>query len=679
MQDVMNPPPYSHVEPVTDVLHGVSIPDPYRWLEDQDSPRTKSWLEAQTQYARTYLDAIPHRPRILERVRELLAIETCDSPYKVGNRYFFRKRLPEREQPSIYMRESAEGVDVLLIDPSDRGTGSFTAVKPVQVSPDGRLLLYEVKEGGESTGRFELLDITSRMTLADFLPHGYLRGFAFAPDSRAFYYVHEPADAKRPIRWAAFRHVLGTPSCQDAEVFAAEGQGNLRLHIVPGDKYLGFLIYRFFETTHTEIYRWSFEGENAPAPIVKDARCGLSPVFVGDRILALTDQDAPNLRIVEIRPRDNLEHELVDLVPQTDSRISSWTIAEGRIFVSYWRNEKTEIRIFDTSGTRVGIVPTRECETVRLLGSPNPNQDEVFLETESFTEPVRIERCDARTGRLRVWSSRTIPFDSSRYGHARIWFSSKDGTRIPMFLVGRRDILEKGCQPVIMTSYGAYGISTTPQFSILVAFLLEHGCLFALPSIRGGSEFGARWHQAAQGRNRQVAFDDFLSAAEWLITRRRTIPEKLAIFGGSNSGLLVGAALTQRPDLFRAVICIAPLLDMLRYHLFEARHAWREEYGTVEDADDFAALAAYSPYHKVRAGVPYPAVMLVSGQVDRNCHPMHARKMTARLQAASSSGFPVLLDYSELRGHAPVMPLTKRISSLTDRLAFLCDRLRLAV
>jgi prolyl oligopeptidase len=433
------------------------------------------------------------------------------------------------------------------------------------------------------------------------------------------------------------------------------------------------------ETTHTDIYRWSFEGGNAPVPIVKDEGCGLSPVFVGDRILALTDQDAPNLRIVEIQPRDTLGHELVDLVPQIDSRISNWTIAAGRIFVSYWRNERTEIRIFDTNGTRIGIVPTRDCETVRLLGTPDPNQDEVFLETESFAEPVRIERYDARTGRLHLWSNRPIPFDSTAYGHTRIWFSAKDGTRIPMFLVGRRDILEQGCHPTIVTSYGAYGIPATPQFSVFVAFLLEHGCLFALPSIRGGSEFGARWHQAAQGRNRQVAFDDFLSAAEWLITTKRTIPEKLAIFGGSNSGLLVGAALTQRPDLFRAVICIAPLLDMLRYHLFEPSPAWHEEYGTAQDADDFRALSEYSPYHKVRIGVPYPAVMLVSGQIDRNCHPMHARKMTARLQAASSSRFPVLLDYSELRGHAPVLPLSKRISSLTDRLAFLCDRLRLAV
>jgi prolyl oligopeptidase len=675
---MMNAAPQSHVEAVTEVLHGVSIADPYRWLEDQDSSRTKAWLEAQARHARAYLDAIPERERIRDRVQELLAIETCDSLHRVGNRYFFRKRLPEQEQPSIYMRDGADGADILLINPKERGMGSFTAVKPLLVSPDGRLLLYEVKDGGESTGKFELYDIPSGTRLCDSLPHGYLRGFAFAPDCRSFYYVHEPADAREKFRWAAYRHVLGSSRRDDVEVFAADSQDKFRLHIIPGDKYLGFLIYRFLETTHTDIYRWSFDDKCPPVPVVKNAKCGLSPVFVGNRILALTDQGAPNLRIVEIQTHEGREPEFVDIVPQTDSRISNWTIAAGRLFVSYWRHTKAEIQIFDLNGTRAGIVPTRDGETVRLCGAANPNQDEVFLETESFTEPVRIERCDARTGRVNSWSKRAIPFDSSRYDHIQVWFSAKDGTCIPMALVGRLDILKKGCHPAIMTSYGAFGISTTPQFSVFVAFLMERGCLFALPSIRGGSEFGADWHKAARRRTRQVAFDDFLSAAGWLIANNRTTPETLAIFGGSNSGLLVGAALTQRPDLFRAVLCIAPLLDMLRYHLFEPRHAWHEEFGTAQDPHDFEALSRYSPYHQVQAGIPYPAVMLVSGHMDRSCHPMHARKMTARLQASSSSRWPVLLDYSQARGHAPVLPLSKRISSLTDRLAFLCDQLKLA-
>jgi prolyl oligopeptidase len=245
-----------------------------------------------------------------------------------------------------------------------------------------------------------------------------------------------------------------------------------------------------------------------------------------------------------------------------------------------------------------------------------------------------------------------------------------------MFLMGRRDVLESGLQPTIMTSYGGYGVSMTPQFSIFVTFLAERGCLFALPNIRGGSEFGVEWHNAAKRRNRQTAYDDFLSALEWLVKTGRSSPERLAIFGGSNSGLLVGAALTQRPDLFRAAVCMVPLLDMLRYHLFDNAHIWREEYGTADDPEDFAVLASYSPYHRIRQGATYPATMIVSGDADKNCNSLHARKMTARLQAANASPYPILLDYNKFRGHSPVLPLSERIAGLTDRMAFLCDQLQ---
>jgi prolyl oligopeptidase len=249
-----------------------------------------------------------------------------------------------------------------------------------------------------------------------------------------------------------------------------------------------------------------------------------------------------------------------------------------------------------------------------------------------------------------------------------------------MFLVGRRDVLESGSHhPTIMTSYGGYGVSMTPQFSVFVAFLMERGCLFALPNIRGGSEFGAEWHDSAKRRKRQVAFDDFLSAAEWLIETGRTEPRRLAIFGGSNSGLLVGAAMTQRPDLFHAVVCMVPMLDMLRYHLFDNAHVWAEEFGTADDPQDFAALFRYSPYHNVRETTAYPATMIVSGDSDQNCNPSHARKMIARLQAANISESPIVLDYSRHRGHSPVLPLSERVEALTDRMAFLCDQLNLTV
>ena len=674
----VTPPPFSEQIPVIETLHGVPVTDPYRWLEDQDSSRTRAWIEKQTCYARTYLDRIPGRDLILERIREFLAVETHDSLQKAGNRYFFRKRLPDQEQPCTYMRDGADGEDQLLIDPAERGTGVHTAIRPLRVSPDGRLLLCEMKEGGERTGTFELLDIETRKRLSDLLPRGYLRGFAFAPDGNSFYYTHEALDTKRPFYRAAYHHVLSTPFSEDREIFFAGEDKKIRLGLFAESKCLVFFVYRFLEKTLTDIYLKPFEGDGLPKPIFHGIDYSLGLRFLGDRILAITDREASNRRIVEIHLRDNGEHEWIDIIPESDTPISNWLVVGDCIFVSYMRQMTHQVCIFDFFGKKIREMPIRSDETVRMIGG-SLDSDELLLETESFAQPIGIFRYSARSNERTLWAKRSIPFDPENYSHSQVWYASKDGTSIPMFLVGRRDILERGGNPTIMTSYGGYGVSMTPQFSIFVAFLMERGCLFALPNIRGGSEFGVEWHNAAKRRNRQTAYDDFLSAAEWLIRTGRTSPGKLAIFGGSNSGLLVGAALTQRPDLFRAVVCMVPMLDMLRYHLFDYAHVWRDEFGTVDDPDDFAILAKYSPYQQVRHRVAYPATMIVSGDADRNCNPLHARKMTARLQAANVSDRPVFLDYSKFRGHSPVLPLSERIEALTDRMAFLCDQLQLSV
>jgi prolyl oligopeptidase len=674
---LMEPPPHSPIEVVTDFLHGVPVDDPYRWLEDQDSPRTRAWIAEQTRYAHGYLDAIPGRELIRHRIREFLAVETYDSLQKAGDRYFFRKRLPDQEQPCIYMRNVADGEDQLLIDPRERGTGEYTAVKLVRVSPDGRLLLYEVKEGGERTGTLELLEIATRKRLPDSLPRGYLRGFAFAPDGKSFYYVHEALDAKRPFYRAAYQHFLGTRS-EDPEIFFAGEDNRIRMSLFSDHKRLVFHVNRFLEKSVTDIYLKVFEGKEKPELILRGIDYSLGLRLLDDRILAISDRDAPNRRIVEIRLRDDGEHEWIDVVPATDTPINNWLVAGNRIFVSYMKEMTHQVRIFDLSGKALGELPIRDDETLRMVGG-SPDSDELLLEAESFTEPIGIFRCSVKGNIRTLWNKRSIPFDPALYGHSQVWYASKDGTQIPMYIAGRLDVLAKSDNPTIMTSYGGYGVSMTPQFSVFVAFLMECGCVFALPNIRGGSEFGVEWHDAAKRRSRQTAYDDFLSAAEWLIETGRTAPRKLAIFGGSNSGLLVGAALTQRPDLFRAVVCMVPMLDMLRYHLFDNAHIWKDEFGTVEDPDDFAVLVKYSPYHQVRDGVAYPATMIVSGDADRNCNPLHARKMTARLQAANTSEHPIFLDYSKFRGHSPVLPLSERIEALTDRMAFLCDQLQLSV
>jgi prolyl oligopeptidase len=672
------PPPFSVVDPVTEIFHGISVTDPYRWLEAQNAPETRAWIAEQTHYARSYLDHIPGQKRIRERIGEFLSVETYDSFLQEGERYIFRKRLPNEEQPCIYMRDGADGTDRLLLNPQSRGTGIFTAIKPWRLSGDGRLLLYEVKAGGERSGTFEIFDIHAHRTLPDCLPRGYLRGFAFDPDGKSFYYVHEPVDGPRRVSNSAYKHVLGSSSEEDVRIHLGGDAEILRLTLVADRTRLGFLALEMRDKPVTTFYLGSFSIASAPDAILAAADYLFVPRLVHDRIFAITDCHAPNRRIVQLRSRKNLDPQFIDIVPEQDVPIQRWLVASDRLFVSYIQGTRAIVRMFGLDGAALGEVLIPGDESVRLLSS-STNSQEILLETESFAKPPCITRLAPSSGKTFFWTKRAVPFAAEPYAHTQVWFTSKDGTSVPMFLFGRRDVLDGGCHPAVMTSYGGYGLSMTPQFTVLVSFLVEHGVLFAVPNIRGGSECGVQWHAAAKRLKRQTAYNDFLAAAEWMVKTGRTRPEQLGIFGGSNSGLLVAAAMTQRPDLFRAVLCMVPILDMLRYHLFDNANLWKEEFGTSDDRDDFAALYAYSPYHHISPSTSYPATMIVSGDADQNCNPLHARKFTAKLQAANVSGFPVVFDYNHHRGHSPVLPLTERINALTDRIAFLCDQLQVSL
>ena len=678
MLQLTTAPPYSAVEPVTEILHGVSITDPYRWLEDQESPRTREWLAAQTQYARAYLDALAGRKRIRERIRELLDVETYDSLQKTGNRYVFRKRLRGQEQPCIYSREGLDGQDQLLVDPRARTTGKYAAVKPLCMSPGGKILLYEVKNGGERTGTFELMDIERCVLLPDVLPRGNLRGFAFAPDGEGFYYVLEASGSGRLRDHAVRHHVLGTDVVDDRVVFRVEGSATMRLFVFSGSRQLGFLVYRFLDQMYTDFYLWPLNSSKAPAAVLTNRPLRFEPLLLDDRILALTDDQAPNFRIVELRlGQDQGTPTLAEIIPEREHRISQWAVAGDCIFVAYSRQGATEVHSFDLTGRKTGEVPVGRHETIRFAGTVF--QNELLFEAESFSEPVGLFRYPLESRLRTLFVRRTVPFDSSNCTLVNVWFTSNDGTQVPMSIVGRRELLDSGPHPIVLTSYGGYGVPVTAQFSIFAAFLWERGCLFALPGIRGGSEFGSQWHDAARRRNRNVAVDDFLCAAEWLIHTGRTAAEKLAAVGASNAGLLVGAAITARPELFRAAICMVPLFDLLRYHLFDDARIRIDEYGAADDPDDFAALLKYSPYHRVVPGAAYPATMIVYGALDTNCNPLHARKMTARMQQATISPYPIILDYHTYRGHSPALPLSDRVDALSDRLAFLCDQLGLTI
>jgi len=671
-------PPPTRIEPLSEILHGVKISDPYRWLEDQKSPSTRRWLEAQIAHARAHLDAVPGRDRIRNRIRELLDVPFVSEPWKSGERYFFHKRSPGQEQPVIVMREGASPNEIVLVDPAERGGAVVVGI--LAVSVDGKYLAYSVRSGGGDAYTVEFFDVARRQPLPDGLPNGYCLGLAFCSDGKGFHYSHVPAKEAREPRRSVCRHTFGTSMESDVEIFSVESKQRRQLNMFSfsNGQQLGYIVSSLEDPPSSDLYVHDLAENKPPRLIAKEVKGHFHPVPSGDHLLVMTDWAAPNYKILAIDPGNPEERNWRELVPESERQIQCFAVMGELIFVSYVLDSTSRVEIFDQSGKKRGTLHCPSKGTVQL--QPWPSQsDTLFYRFSSFNHPPEIRAYHVPSGESALWAKSSVPFDPSSIEVSRVTYPSKDGTEVPMFLVFNKNSEREGPRPTFLTGYGGFGASITPQFAVYAAFLIEHGFLFAIANLRGGSELGKHWHLAGKRHNRQNAFNDFISAGEWLLARGYAAPDKLAIGGGSNAGLLVGAALTQRPDLFRAVLCQGPLLDMLRYHKFDQADLWLEEYGSAEDADDFRCLKAYSPYHQVKPGTAYPAVMLISGDADTRCNPMHARKMAARLQAATSSGHPILLDYRPNWGHTPAQPLSARIDALTDKLAFVCSELGVAV
>ncbi|MCI0721927.1 MAG: prolyl oligopeptidase family serine peptidase, partial [Acidobacteria bacterium] len=649
-----NLPPRTPVEPVVERLHGVDVVDPYRWLEDQHSPQTRQWLAEQAAYTRAYFDGIPGRERIRKRVAHLLDGEVVTESRKVGFRYFFLKRTAQQEQPVIMMRESEAGTDIPLVDPAERGQGPATAVGILSISSDGKLLAFSVRDGGEDSCAVEFLDVDKRQVLPDRLPNGFCRGLVFSPDNKGFFYVHRPVGAARPYYRAVCWHSFGAKVSSDAEIFFVGEDSHLHLGMFgsPNGHFLAYFVTSLHDKRTVDFYIHDLSSGEPPRLIVERMEGIFAPVFVENNLVALTDWKAPNGRVVAIDPDCSQRDTWQEVVPESRSRIRDFAVVAGLIFVGYVENLSTSVAIFDLTGKQKDSLACPPQGTVRTLPSP-PNSDVLFYRYTSFAHPPTIFCYHTQTGNQDVWAQSQVPFDPSSIEVDQVRYPSKDGTLVPMFLVSQKGRRHKAPLPTFLTGYGGFGTSITPQFTAYATFLMEQGCLFAVANLRGGAEFGQQWHEAGKRHNRQNAIDDFLAAAEWLVAEGHAAPGRIAIGGGSNAGLLVGAALTQRPDLFRAVVCLGPLLDMLRYQFFDFADMWVDEYGSAENEGDFRHLVAYSPYHRVVDGVSYPAVMLISGDADTRCNPMHARKTTARLQAATSSAHPILLDYRPTWGHMP--------------------------
>jgi prolyl oligopeptidase len=667
-----NLPPSTPAEPVTEILHGVEVTDPYRWLEEQHSPKTRKWLEGQTSYARAYFDSVSDRDRIQKRAEELLSIHSINNIWNVDECYFYLKYEKNKEQPVIVMRNELFGEETILVDPELRGRPTSVAI--AGVSQDGHFLAYTVRQGGADHAAIEILDMERNIVLPDRLPEGFCSGIVFAPDGSGFYYSHRTVNDPRPNYHASLWHDFGTDRSKDREVFFAGERPNLCLGILhsPEARLLGYAVFATGKRRTTSFYLGTMSPGMVPKLLLPAIEGCFMPLFFRGQLLAYTDLGAPNFRIVHIDVANSDPSRWRDIVPESDRRIQEFAVAGDEVFVTRIDRFSAKIEAHGLDGKWRRDIPVRG--TANLLNRTNTT-NKLFFSCSSISEPPSVRCYDAKKEEVLAWGGVNVPFDPSMIATEEVIYRSRDGVMVPLFLAAKKDLLHSGPLPTFLTGYGGFGSCVAPRFSAFGTFIIEQGFLFAVPALRGGSELGEEWHMAGRREKRQNSFDDFIAAAEWLLLKGRSAPGRMAVGGGSNAGLLVGAAITQRPDLFRAAICLGPLLDMTRYHLFDFAAEWADEYGSPEDEGDFRSLLSYSPYHRVREGVGYPAVLFISGDADTRCNPMHARKMTARLQAASRSGYPILLDYKPNWGHMPVQPMSTKVQALTDRLAFVCGEI----
>jgi prolyl oligopeptidase len=659
--------PTTRVDNVTETLHGVTITDPYRWLEDQNSPETRAWINAQDEFSGSVLGSLSFRKSIHERLTQLLKIDTISAPFARGGRYFLTKRRADQNQAVIYVRNGLAGKDEVLLDPNTMSADQTTSVQIQDISPDGKLMVYGVRQGGEDEVTISILDVDTRKELPDHLARGRISA-SLKPDKTGFYYSRFTNN----VGGRVYHHAMGADPAKDVEVFG-KGYGPavfVGAQVSPDGHYLFLVASHGSAGDKEELYFQDLKTNGPITTIVDDIDAGFSPEIAGDHLYVLTNWNAPNRHILDVDLKKPARDNWREVVPEGPSVITGISAVGGKLFVDYLENAVSHSKVFDASGKFVRDI------TLPGLGTASGmrgdwDRDEGFYTFSSFAQPATIYRYSAASGAQEVFARINVPVQSEQIEVKQVWYESKDKTKIPMFLVYKKGLKLDGKNPVFLTGYGGFNVSLTPSFSALAAYWAESGGVYALPNLRGGGEFGEKWHKAGMLANKQNVFDDFIGAAEWLIKNKYTNPSKLAISGGSNGGLLVGAAMTQRPDLFRAVVCSYPLLDMIRYQSFLVARFWVPEYGSAENAEQFKYIYGYSPYQHVKKGEKYPAVLFVTGDADTRVAPLHARKMTALVQASSGSNRPVLLHYNTKAGHSGGLPVSQQIEDQTDELSFL--------
>lgn len=684
------PDPYPPTEPrnVSDTMHGVEIVDPYRWLEgDENAELTDDvdqWTTAQNDYTRSVLDELPGRDKLEARLTELMQVGYVGAPAMRGNLYFNTERKGDQDHGVVYVREGQDGKKRILLDVNTLSKDKLTALGWYSPSPDGSLLAFGLYQAGDENTTLHLMEVATGKWLDDTIA-GKVGGIKWLPDNERFFYS-KLADIDNPYSKQIKLHVIGDEPAKDRLMFAQYKEGPLATTWGPffsmqREGNWGLIGY-YTSTSSNDLYlvdvkKWLETDELVMTPIIEGADANSYGQFVGDRLFISTQVDVPNGMVYEADLNAPQRENWKVFVPHHKDMVLEGMSNTASCFVlDYSTKAQTYLALIDKDGGNLRDLALPGIGSASL--STRYDRSEAFLSFTSFNEPRSVYRLDLNqasdASKYALWTRPDIPVDPSLLEVKQVTYNSKDGTPVTMFIVHKKGIELDGNNPTMLSGYGGFGISQTPYFSSTMFPWYEAGGVFAVPNIRGGGEYGDDWHKAGMLDNKQNVYDDFIAAAEWLIDAGYTNSNKLAIRGGSNGGLLVGAVMVQRPDLCKAVLCGVPLLDMLRYDKFLMAKYWVPEYGDPANREHFDWLKQYSPYHNVKPGTAYPATLITAGENDTRVHPLHARKMAALLQASTSADSqdkPILLWVDRDGGHGGGKPLSRRVRDIADQRIFL--------
>jgi prolyl oligopeptidase len=673
-------PPKTEKRPLEENFHGTKVVDNYRWLEDGTNADTQKWVEAEMAYTRGLLDPLPGRDAIHKRLTELLSIGSITSPQMGGKYYFYTRREGMQNQPIVYVREGVEGKDRVLFDANQLAADGTIALDWYQPSENGRYLVYGTSSSGSEMSTLHIVETKTGTLLPDTIERTRAASIAWTHDNSGFYYTRYPKKGDVPegqemYNRHVFYHELGSDPATDPPIFG-EGRDAEDWPSVNLDNDGRLLLITVSQGwTKSELFLMDLKKGTPPTRITTGKNFLYSASVYNGRLYIVTNEDAPRYRVFMAEAGDYERDDWKELIPQTASVLQGVGVWGGKLFAQYEQNASSQLEIFDLNGNKLRDLALPTIGTV-FASDGKWNRDEIFYGFYSFTVAPSVYRYDLKSGSTSLWAKVEAPsIDPAAYDVEQEWYHSKDGTRVPMFVVYKRGLKKDGHNPTLLTGYGGFNVSLTPSFSRTAYLWMEHGGVFAVANLRGGAEFGEDWHRAGMLDKKQNVFDDMIAAAEYLIAEKYTDKDHLAIQGGSNGGLLMGAMITQRPELFRAVVCQVPLLDMLHYQDFQIAKLWIPEYGTAENPEQFKWLYAYSPYHHVKAGEEYPAVLFMTADTDTRVDPMHAKKMAALMQAEAKNGSsrtrPILLRIESKAGHGAGKPVTKQIEEYTDVYSFL--------